>query len=95
MKTLVRLNRIVVIVNAAVMQVQSGNVEGGTQLLHEYVKHNAHDLEAVRILAEILLEAGDGDSAGVLARGILRQRPEDAGAKAIMEKLGEQEQEES
>jgi len=82
-----------VIVNTAVMQAQSGNVEGGVQLLHEYVKLNAHDLEAVRILADILLEAGDGDSARVLAKGILRQRPEDVGAKAIMEKLFEQEQE--
>ena len=78
-----------VIVNAAIMQVQMGNVENGVLLLTDYVTKNGHDLEATRMLAEVLLQAGDVDNARQLATYVLAQWPDDAGARDILEKLGE------
>jgi hypothetical protein len=41
------------------------------------------------MLAEVLLQAGDAENARTLARDVLAQWPNDAGARAILEKLGE------
>ena len=66
-----------------------GNVENGVLLLTDYVTKNGHDLEATRMLAEVLLQAGDVDNARQLATDVLAQWPDDAGARDILEKLGE------
>lgn len=78
-----------VIVNTAIMQVQMGNVESGVRLLTDFLAKNNHDLEAKRMLAEVLLQAGDLENARTLAGEVLAQWPDDAGARAILEKLGE------
>jgi len=78
-----------VIVNTAIMQVQMGYVENGARLLTDYVTKNSHDLEAMRMLAEVLLQAGDRENARTLATDVLAQWPDDAGARAVLEKLGE------
>ena len=78
-----------VIVNTAVMQVQMGHVESGVRLLTDYLAKNSHDIEATRMLAEVLLQAGDAENARSLARDVLAQWQNDAGARAILEKLSE------
>lgn len=74
-----------VIVNTGLIQVQIGNVAAALDLFRQYVQAHPGDIEAMGLLIDILVQAGQMEEARQVAECILERQPRHARARAIVE----------